>query len=212
MITLKTFEVNYFAENCYVLSDETKEAVVIDCGLLQEGEMEAFKNYVETQQLKLKHLLVTHLHLDHNFGNNFMKTLYGLSPEASALEVEQMPPISQQAVQMGLPNKIIDVSPKATLIPGKEIYFGNTKLMPLSTPGHTPGGISFYCEAQHFVISGDSLFCGSIGRTDLWGGDQETLVKSIQTQLMTLPKETIVYPGHGPETTIENERTQNPYI
>ena len=193
MIQIKAFVVNYFSENTYVVSDETKEAVLIDCGCLHREEQLELQEYVRENDLKLVHYICTHLHLDHTFGNEFVYNTYGLRPEASVADVRTIP----------LANEL-----KA----GDVVRFGHSELKVLALPGHTPGGLAFYNEKEGFVMVGDSLFAGSVGRTDLWGGSSEALVTSIRANLMTLPDDTVVYPGHGPTTTIEVERTNNPYI
>ena len=212
MIQIKAFVVNYFSENTYVVSDETKEAVLIDCGCLHREEQLELQEYVRENDLKLVHYICTHLHLDHTFGNEFVYNTYGLRPEASVADVEGLPSAEQQAVAFGLRKSIRTIPLANELKAGDVVRFGHSELKVLALPGHTPGGLAFYNEKEGFVMVGDSLFAGSVGRTDLWGGSSEALVTSIRANLMTLPDDTIVYPGHGPTTTIEVERTNNPYI
>lgn len=211
MITVKSFEVNYFSENTYLLYDETKEAVLIDCGCMHEKEFQGISDYIQENKLILKRNLCTHLHLDHIAGNAFVKKAYGIAPEANQAD-EILPSAEEQSKAFGLPIVFNNVPLKSYLKEGDRIQFGHSELQVIETPGHTPGGLSFYAPTTGFVIVGDSLFRGSIGRTDLWGGNHEALVNSIRQKLMTLPSKTVVYPGHGPTTTIENEKRINPYI
>ena len=212
MITVKVFVVNYFSENTYLLFDETKEAVLIDCGCLRTEEKLELKEFIEQNELKLVHYICTHLHLDHTFGNAFVFDTYGLKPEASLADVEGLPSAEQQAIAFGLRKEIKSIPLANELNEGDVVRFGKSELKVLAVPGHTPGGLAFYNEQDGFVMVGDSLFMGSIGRTDLWGGSAEALVTALRKNLMTLPEETIVYPGHGPTTTIGHEKTNNPYI
>ena len=212
MITIKSFEVNYFSENTYLLYDETKEAVLVDCGCLLPQEKQELADYVAANGLALKHYLCTHLHVDHIFGSDFVRQTYGLSPEAHKADVEGLPPASEQARAFGLPARVKDVPVERLLVNGEVIRFGHSELEVLTVPGHSPGGVAFYCRKEGFVLSGDSLFAGSIGRTDLWGGNQEELVAAIHDKLLSLPDETVIYPGHGPETNVIDEKFNNPYL
>lgn len=212
MITVKPFEVNYFSENTYLLYDETGEAVLIDCGCMRPGEEKEVIDFIADNKLTLKRYLCTHLHLDHIFGNAFVYKTYGLKPEAHKADVEVLPPPSVQAKMFGLPGRYEEVPVGKYLAGGETIRFGKSELHVISVPGHSPGSVAFYNPKNGFVIVGDALFAGSIGRTDLWGGDQEVLIAAIRNKLLTLPDETIVYPGHGPETTVINEKLNNPYL
>lgn len=212
MISIKSFEVNYFSENTYVLYDETKEAVVIDCGCARPEEQKEFSDFIATNGLILKHNLCTHLHLDHIFGSDFILRNYGLKPEAHKADVEMLPPASEQAKMFGLRDRVTNVEVGHFLSNGEIVTFGKSELLVLSVPGHSPGGLAFYSKKNGFVVSGDSLFAGSIGRTDLWGGNQEILIAAINDKLLALPDETVVYPGHGPETRIIDEQLENPYL
>lgn len=212
MITIKAFEFNYFQENTYLLYDDTGEAVLIDCGCCRKEEQEELKKFIYDNNLKLKHLLCTHLHLDHILGNEFIYNTYGLSPEASKLDVEALPSLTDQARMFNLPINEKDISVGKYLVGGEIVRFGKSELKVLTVPGHSPGGLAFYNEKNGFVIVGDSLFANSIGRTDLWGGNQELLIAAIRDKLLSLPDDTLVYPGHGPATSINNEKYDNPYL
>ena len=212
MTTVQSFEVNYFSENTYIVYDETKEGVIIDCGCMNKEEQQLISRFVSEQQLTLKRYLCTHLHLDHIFGNQFVWKQYGLKPEASKADVEGLPSPIDQAKAFRLPLAIQEVAVEHFLAGGQIIQFGKTQLEVISVPGHSPGGLAFYNRKNGFVIVGDSLFAGSIGRTDLWGGSQELLQAALRDRILSLPDETIVYPGHGPETRVIDEKFSNPYL
>ena len=212
MTTVQSFEVNYFSENTYIVYDETKEGVIIDCGCMNKEEQQLISRFVSEQQLTLKRYLCTHLHLDHIFGNQFVWKQYGLKPEASKADVEGLPSPIDQAKAFRLPLAIQEVAVEHFLAGGQIVQFGKTQLEVISVPGHSPGGLAFYNRKNGFVMVGDSLFAGSIGRTDLWGGSQELLQAALRDRILSLPDETIVYPGHGPETRVIDEKFSNPYL
>lgn len=212
MTTVQSFEVNYFSENTYIVYDETKEGVIIDCGCMNKEEQQLISRFVSEQQLTLKRYLCTHLHLDHIFGNQFVWKQYGLKPEASKADVEGLPSPIDQAKAFRLPLAIQEVAVEHFLAGGQIVQFGKTQLEVISVPGHSPGGLAFYNRKNGFVIVGDSLFAGSIGRTDLWGGSQDLLQAALRDRILSLPDETIVYPGHGPETRVIDEKFSNPYL
>ena len=224
MLSIKCFLVNMVEENCYVLSDETKEAVIIDDGACIRGEHEAIDDYISRQGLTIKHVLNTHAHFDHTMGNAHLYQRYGLKPEMNPRDTELYTNLSLQ-IQSMLGRKLnVEVAPLGpTLQEGDIITFGHHKLRVIETPGHTPGGICFYCRPEDrgterrasdsgILFSGDSLFEQSIGRTDFPGGNALDLINNLRNKVMTLPDNTIVYPGHGNSTTIERERKYNPYL
>lgn len=212
MIKIKCFEFNLFAENTYVLYDETKEAVIIDCGCMSADEEKRLSEFIAGHELAPKLLLCTHLHLDHILGNAFVHRTYGLLPKAHRLEVEQIPPLDVQMKQMGLHASVDAVPVTSFLNENEPIRFGHSELAVLFVPGHSPGSLVFYSPADGFVLSGDTLFAGSIGRTDLWGGSYGRLVSAIRNKILSLPDETLVCPGHGPSTTVIEEKLHNPYL
>lgn len=212
MTLIQSFEVNYFSENTYIVYDETGEAVLIDCGCLTHEEEKLVSDFITANRLTLKRYLCTHLHLDHIFGNEFVYKTYGLKPEAHHADVVGLPSPAEQARAFGLPDRIKEVPVGHYLAGGEVIRFGHSELQVLSVPGHSPGSVAFYNAKNGFVIVGDALLAGSIGRTDLWGGNHEILLAAIRQKLLTLPDETIVYPGHGPETRIIDEKFDNPYL
>ncbi len=211
MMDIKQFTVNFFGENCYLLYDETKEAVLIDCGCMNRQEFSQVEAFITQQALVLKHHLCTHYHVDHLMGAAFVYQQYGLLPEVCQEDTDTLPSVSQQAVMFGLPN-IQETAIGTYLNEGDVIGFGHTKLEVIAVPGHSPGSVAFYQKERGCIFVGDALFAGSIGRTDLWGGDAHELIRSIHQALFTLPDSTVVYPGHGPETTIAYEKSNNPYL
>lgn len=213
MITVKTFTVNFIEENCYVLSDQAGNAVIIDCGAYSPEEQNAISHYIATAGLTVRHLLCTHGHFDHIFGNQFICDTYGLQPQLHADEAATYAAASEQ-MQMFLHRAFPLQIPAAgrLLKDGDEITFGEHTLRVIATPGHTPGGVCFYLETENLLFSGDSLFRGSIGRCDLPGGNEVQLISALRNKVLTLPESTCVYPGHGPSTTIGEERTGNPFF
>lgn len=212
MITIKTFEFNYFQENTFLLFDETREAVLIDCGCCRKEEEKELSDFIAENKLTVKQLLCTHLHLDHIFGNPYVYKTYGLKPQAHKLDVEILPSADEQGKMFGLRGHQESIPVEKYLVGNQIIKFGKSELVVITVPGHSPGSVAFYNKKNGFVIVGDALFSGSIGRTDLWGGNQEVLVAAIKDKLFALPDETVVYPGHGPETRIIDEKLNNPYL
>lgn len=212
MIEIKRFAVNMLQENCYVVSDETKECVIIDCGAFYDEDKEAIEIYIAENRLQPKHLLVTHGHLDHNFGNEFVFTTYGLQPEISERDEKMMQNAKGQAAQLYDMDLNVNMpEPGRLLDENATVTFGSHTFKVLETPGHSKGCLCFYCEKEKVLFSGDTLFRSSIGRTDLSGGSMMMIIQSLRF-LAQLPDEVVVYPGHGPETTIGNEVAHNPYM
>ena len=213
MLKIKQFTCNMLAENCYVVSDETKEAVIIDCGALYEEESAAIFNYISSEDLKPTHLLCTHGHFDHCMGNGMIYTKYGMMPEIHIEDKYLMDTMTAQIKDLLGISLPLDVPPIGKYLTDKDIInFGNHSFKILHTPGHTPGGIVFYCEEEHVAFSGDTLFRMSIGRTDFERGSYEDMVNSLHNVLANLPSDTKICPGHGPETTIGDEVRYNPYM
>lgn len=218
MLYVKKFIFNPIQENTYIVYDETHEAVIIDCGCFFEREWMAMKEFMEQEGLHPVRLLNTHLHFDHSYGNQFVIRDYHLRPQASMLDYDLYCGMQAQ-VAMFLGNQIASqintdftAQLDTPLNDCDQVSFGKHLFRVISVPGHTPGGICFYCEEENMLFVGDSLFCGSIGRTDLPGGNYHDLVSSLSRKIMTLPPATKVYSGHGPETTIEYENKYNPYL
>ena len=209
---IKSFQFNPFQENTYVLSDDTGEAVIIDCGCLSSNEDERLTLYLTTEKLHVKHVLNTHLHLDHSFGNYMVAHTLGVLPEAHRADEFLIGQLIAQSQAFGIQGVIREQPLGGYLQEGDVVSFGRTQLEVLHVPGHSPGSICFYCRAENVIFVGDVLFAGSIGRTDLPKGNYAELIAGIQRKLLVLPDETIVYSGHGPATTIGNERVNNPYL
>ena len=209
---IQTFEFNPFAENTYVVFDETGECAIFDPGCYTWEEREELQKFIEEKNLRPVRLINTHCHLDHVFGNAFVARTWGLGLEMHIGELPVLQRFPQTCQMYGIPHTEESPAPARFIEAGEEIAFGNTRLKALFTPGHSPASLSFYCAEENFVIAGDVLFYESIGRTDFPGGDFDTLIKSIRNQLFTLPDATLVYPGHGPATTIRHEKEYNPFL
>ncbi|MBR5898333.1 MAG: MBL fold metallo-hydrolase [Muribaculaceae bacterium] len=207
------FTFNLFGVNTYILWDaDSREAVIIDPGMTKETECKQIDDFVRENSLKLCHMINTHMHIDHSFGVSYISRKYGLPLEANKEDQFLAERIQQQAKMFGLPISVEDLNINTALVDGQIINVGSEELRVIHVPGHSPGGIAFYSPESGFLISGDSLFQRSIGRTDLPGGDYNQLINSLNVKLMTLPGETVVYPGHGPETMIKDEKDFNPYL
>lgn len=211
MLTVKSFTFSPIQENTYIISNSNQECVIIDPGCYYEEEREKLTVYIEQSNLKPILLLNTHCHLDHIFGNDFIYKQYGLEAHFHSLEEQVLNFAPASGLMYGLPFDTYS-GPIHFINEGDEIGLGDEKFKVLFTPGHSPGSLSFYAEKSGFVVSGDALFLGSIGRTDLPGGDYQQLIDSIKSNLLTLPEATIVYSGHGPATTIGNEKRSNPFL
>ena len=213
MFNVYRFEVNPLQENCYVVSDDSRECVIIDCGAYYDEESIAIDNYLRKQQLKPVHLLATHGHLDHNFGNAHLFRQYDLKVEICAGDQQMVEHLPQQAASLFGMEISDNQPPVGTLLSdGDIISFGQHQLLVLLTPGHSHGSCLFYCKEEGVVFSGDTLFRMSIGRTDFPEGSWQQMEQSLAKIAATLPKETVVYPGHGPQTTIIDELQYNPYL
>ena len=211
MLYLHSFEFSPIRENTYLLYNEHKDCIIIDPGCYDEEERGFLSDFISQKQLTPRFLLNTHCHLDHVFGNKYVAETYGLTPYIHELEKPLLDYAPISGLQYNLPFDSYS-GPLCYLQEGELIRLGDDVLKVLFTPGHSPGSISFYCEKQSFVVSGDVLFHRSIGRTDLPGGNHETLIESIREQLFVLPDHTEVYSGHGGKTSIGTEKSQNPFL
>ena len=213
MLTIKCFPVNMLAENCYVVSDETRECVIIDCGAYYPEEGQAIVNYIKEKGLTPRHLLCTHGHFDHCMGNGFIFRAFGLKPKAHQDDSFLMENMEQQTSDiLGIPIHL-DVPPVDPYLTDSDtIGFGSHTWQILHTPGHTPGGIVFYDATEHVAFSGDTLFRMSIGRTDFERGSYADMIVSLHMLATQLPADTKIYAGHGPETTMADEIRYNPYM
>ena len=197
--------------NTYILADSSGKCAVIDCGCYNSSEFKSLSLFLEKQDLTPELLLNTHCHLDHIFGNRMFLEKYNLGTFCHNLEEENRNDSKSHAMLFGLSMEK-PPEPAGFLNDDDTITFGSENLQVLEVPGHTTGSIAFYSSKSGVVFTGDALFSGSIGRTDLPGGNYETLIHSIKSKLFVLPLSTIVYPGHGESTTIERELKTNPYF
>ncbi len=211
-MNLKAFVNNPYQENTYILSDDTGECVIIDPGMYNAAEQNVVVNYIKEQGLKPVLLLNTHCHIDHVLGNKFIFDQYGLNPQFHKGELRLLQAVPSYAPSQGFPNYELSPEPEVFLPESGQVNFGESVLELLYTPGHSPAHLCFYNQADALVIGGDALFKGSIGRTDLPGGNYEILIDSIRNKLFNLPDEVKVYPGHGPFTTIGFEKAYNPFL
>ena len=211
MLTVKAFTFNPVEENTYILYNEEKQCCIIDPGCYFPEERATLKKFIEDDALQPVLLLNTHCHLDHVFGNKFVHDTWGLVLHLHEKEKQMLDlaPASGELWQLPFENYKGKLN---FIVPDTKIMVGSDELEIRFTPGHSPGHVCFYDEADGFAISGDVLFNGSIGRTDLPGGDFDILINSIQTQLFTLPDETKIYSGHGPMTTVGFEKMNNPFV
>lgn len=210
---IERFECNMFQENCYIVSDETKECVIIDCGAFYEEDRMAVVEYIKKNNLMPKHLIATHAHIDHNFGNGTLLENFGVKVEVSAKDETLMSEFASQAKKFAGLIYNEKTAPVGKFFDDRYIVeFGTHKLKVIPTPGHTPGSVMFYCEEEKVVFSGDTLFRLSIGRTDLPCGSFSDIIGSLQRVLEQLPADTVVLPGHSIKTTIGFEQQHNPYI
>lgn len=211
---IETFVFNPFMENTYLLYDgNNREAALIDAGCLYPEEQRKLAGFIEQKGLHLTCLLNTHLHLDHQFGNAYVTKNYGVKPQAAQADEFLISRLKEQTAAFGL----VDVALEEQML-GDYLYDGQilnlcgTTCEVIVTPGHSPGGVCFYFPQEQIVFTGDSLFAGGIGRTDLPGGNYEELIRRLQQRIMVLPDATTVYCGHGPQTTIGIEKQTNPYL
>jgi hydroxyacylglutathione hydrolase len=210
MMHVKVFEFNPLQENTCILYDDTKECVVIDPGCYDKDEEDQLSEFIKENDLHVKLLLNTHCHIDHILGNYFVKKTFGVKLLIHPLDEPVLKAAKVYAPSYGL-HRYNETEVDGYLQEGDTISFGNQHLKILFVPGHAPGHVAFYHKEGKIVIGGDVLFYNSIGRTDLPGGNYQTLIRSIHQQLFTLPDDVTVYPGHGPATTIGFEKRTNPF-
>ena len=211
MLYIKSFEFSPIQENTYILYNDFNECIVIDPGCYSDAEKEALALFIHQNKLTPKLLLNTHCHLDHVFGNKYVAEKYKLTLHLHKNEEQVLTFAPTSGLMYNLPfdnyqGECIFLEDNQT------IKLGTDELLVLLTPGHSPGSVSFYSKNNKFVIGGDVLFKNSVGRSDLPGGNHNILIKSIKERLLTLPDDTVVYSGHGPKTTIGQEKKNNPYL
>lgn len=207
---IKVFTFNQFLENTYLLYDETGECVIIDPGCYASFEREQLDLFIQENNLKVVKLLNTHCHIDHVLGNLHVKEKYGVSLLIHKTDLATLESVKSYAPVYGFP-KYHPADADVFLEDGDEVTFGKSKLKVLFVPGHSPGHIAFYNDEQKILIGGDVLFKDSIGRTDLPGGDFNTLIQSIHNKIFTLGDDVEVFPGHGPSTKVGVEKVTNPF-
>jgi hydroxyacylglutathione hydrolase len=212
MASVVSFTFNPFQENTYVVFDDTNECIIVDPGCYDQAEQARLKNYINNHNLKPVRLINTHCHIDHVFGNRFVADTWNLGLEIHEGEVPVLESCPQVAMFYGVSYPDPSPMPERFIKEGDTITFGQTELKALFTPGHSPASLSFYCAKDQFILAGDVLFYQSIGRTDLPGGDYDTLISSIKEKYFPLGDEVVVYSGHGPETTVGAERRSNPFL
>ena len=209
---IKTFTFNQFLENTIIVSDSTNECIIIDPGCYNDEEKKILENYITKNNLNPVKLINTHCHIDHILGNNFVSKNWGIDLEINEKDLDLLNNADQIAKIYGFTNYERSPMPKKFINEDDIINFGISELKVIFTPGHAPGHISLYSEKDNLIISGDVIFQNSIGRTDLPGGDFNTLIKSIKNKILSLDDNVIIYCGHGPNTTVGNERRNNPFL
>ncbi|MCQ2065938.1 MAG: MBL fold metallo-hydrolase [Bacteroidaceae bacterium] len=207
-MNVKCFEFNFLPVNTYVVWDETLEAAVIDPGCFYDGESDALKDFISSNSLKVRHLLNTHLHFDHVLGNTFVEETYGIRAQANDADDPWIRFMARKMAAFGIryEGHVSPIAPENVLKEGDTVTFGGTMLNVMQVPGHSPGSIVFYNRREDTVFTGDVLFQGSIGRADFADSDPQALIRGIREKLLVLPDRTVVYPGHGPATTIGSEK------
>ena len=213
---IKQFVFNPFGVNCYILGNDKGEAILIDPSVSNTREQAALADYIKSEKLKVVRVLNTHLHLDHVLGNAFVERTFGIKAEAHKDDTFLLDLQQEQAQMFGLPCNDLAPALGNYLNDGDIVEIPEIKLQVIHVAGHSPGGLAFFCEnpgkvngqdnVPPLLFSGDILFAGSRGRSDLYGGDEYALVSGIKNKLLKLPAETVVFPGHGPSTTIDDEK------
>lgn len=210
MLSIQTFEFNPFQENTYLLYDETGEAVVIDAGCYDREEEKELSDFIAQNNLTVKAIWNTHSHIDHILGSYYVKDKYKVPMFIHPLDEQTLRMGKISAQLYGMP-RYTDVDADGSINEGQPMKFGNQSFDVLFVPGHAPGHVAFYHPQQKVLLGGDVLFFRSIGRSDLPGGNHDTLIDSIHKKIFTLPDDVVVYPGHGPTTTVGEEKVENPF-
>jgi hydroxyacylglutathione hydrolase len=211
MLQVQAFPNNPFQENTYIVYQEGGDCAIIDPGMYTAAEQNAVVNFIKQHNLKPVMALATHCHIDHVLGNKFVFDQYGLIPQFHKGELPLLNDAPTRGSQFGMRYELSP--PPETFLPETgTINLAGSELQLIFAPGHSPAHLCFYAVRENFLIAGDVLFRGSIGRTDLPGGDFKTLINNIETKLFILPDDCVVYPGHGPDTTIGYEKETNPFF
>lgn len=211
MLDIKKIECNMLSENCYIVSDETKECMIVDCGAFDEPEHQAIANYITSEGLRPVLYVLTHGHFDHILGSKWITETYGIQPVICERDAERYKTFREDCNMFGI---VVDYDMPAIgrcVNDGDDVSFGNHTFKVIHTPGHSKGSVVYYCAEEAVAFSGDTLFRNSIGRTDLPGGSMFQIIQSLR-MIMQLPDDTRVLPGHGPETSIGYEGASNPYL
>jgi hydroxyacylglutathione hydrolase len=211
MLHIKSFTFNPFQENTYLAYDDSGAGILIDPGCFEKWEKAELQDFIENNGIRLTNLINTHCHIDHVLGNAWAKRTFGIPLLIHQNEISVLKSVEIYASNYGFSGYETS-EPDGFLVEGESIQAGEEELKILFVPGHAPGHVAFYHEASKRCIAGDTLFRGSIGRTDLPGGNHDLLLKKIKSELFTLPDETIIFSGHGPETSISFEKINNPFV
>ena len=211
-MNIKIFTFNQFFENTFIISDSTNECIIIDPGCYDKNEKQILQDYILSNNLVPTRLINTHCHIDHILGNNFVSKTWDLELEIHHKDIDLLKNSKDIADLYGFVNYEKSPITNKFLVEGDIIEFGKSNLEVLFTPGHAPGHISLYSKNENFIISGDVLFNNSIGRTDLPGGNYNSLIDTIKSKFLCLDDSTVVYCGHGPSTTVGKERINNPFL
>jgi hydroxyacylglutathione hydrolase len=211
MLAIHQFTFNPFQENTYILADEHGDCWIIDPGCYEKAEQGELFDFIQEKKLNPVKIINTHCHIDHVLGNAAVKRKYNIPLYIHAIEEHYLNAVQTYAPNYGFVN-YEPTSPDEFIDTNKTMNLGNTTVKFLFVPGHSAGHVALYIASQNVCIAGDVLFKQSIGRTDLPGGNHEQLLNSVRTELFTLPAKTVVYPGHGPSTTIEFEKQYNPFF
>ena len=213
MINATQMTVNPFGENLYILWDEaTHDAVVVDPGMMRAPEREMVTKFIEGQELNVTHILLTHLHIDHITSARWLADKTGADVCGSMQDAQLGLELPDQVARFHINIEVEPLTLDRDLTDGDTIPLGDETIQVLHVPGHSPGGLAFYLPESGLLISGDTIFNGSVGRTDLWGGDMAQLIISIREKILPLPDETVIASGHGPTTTIADEKRCNPFL
>ena len=211
-MNIKSFTFNPFQENTYVVYDESKECIIIDPGCYNAQEQEELKSFINEKELTPVKLINTHCHIDHILGNQFVSEKWNLDLYMHKLDIPLLEKSGEIGKMYGFEEYKGSPFPKYFLDEQDTLTFGNSKFDILFTPGHVPGHICLYNKANDMLVSGDVIFQGSIGRTDLPGGNHKILINSIITKLFPLPNSTQIFCGHGPSTNLGYEKEHNPFL
>ncbi len=211
MLKIKSFTFNPYQENTYIIFDDSKEAIIIDPGNYDAYENKSISKYIDENRLRLTKIILTHCHIDHCLGNKYLNEKYNAELLIPFDEKDMYKNVENIAQLFGFHN-YLHLNESKYLKEKDKIAFGNIELDVLFLPGHSPGHLAFHCKNENVCFSGDVLFLNSIGRTDLPGGDHDTLIHSIKNKLFLLNEDTIIYSGHGPKTTLKNEMNNNPFL